>query len=343
MYGRRDFAVLMTALMLLTLSETRSQPTSDAPVSPETAAFDKSAADINSDNSSTAAAFFRSYNESAESMKKAMWKRCVSKNYVTCAKLALVHLVDRLERANDSYSLVPGVTVSSEKFHDRADNNDNDGGDVAAQKITDRDSSEAFDRLLVDKLGRYFGTLTLNVKLLDDATVQSVRKLGEAAADATIQSGRGKKQKYAQSILLAGWVTGAMLLALGMKAIAVLAGKALMTALMSLLLSGLASFRGGHSEPKSTTYEIVTKPVYSHSHSTADDTHAAGTQNNPAYRRSIGSGAAGGGGGGVVGLQHVPALSSAEDADHIVYRIHTSDKTPIYIPIIDRRRRRRRR
>lgn len=150
-------------------------------------------------------------------------------------------------------------------------------------------------------------------------------------------AGRGKKQKYAQSILLAGWVTGAMLLALGMKAIAVLAGKALMTALMSLLLSGLASFRGGggHSEPKSTTYEIVTKPVYSHSHSTADDTHSAGSQNNPTYRRSIGGGS--GGSSGVLGLQHVPAPSSAEDADHVVYRIHTSDKTPIYIPIIDRR------
>lgn len=342
MYGRRDFAVLIIALVLLVLSGTRGQPTSDAPVSPEKTTSDQTAVDINSVNP-TATTFFKSDNGLTESMKKAMWKRCVSKNYVTCAKLALVHLVDRLERANDSYSLVSGVTVSREKYH--ADVNDIGGGDVAAKTITDRDSSEAFNRLLVDKLGRYFSTLTLNVKLLDDATVQSVRKLGEAAADASIQSGRGKKQKYAQSILLAGWVTGAMLLALGMKAIAVLAGKALMTALMSLLLSGLASFRGGHSEPKSTTYEIVTKPVYSHSHSTADDTHAAGSQNNPAYRRSIGGSggvASSGSSGGVVGLQHVPAPSSAEDADHVVYRIHTSDKTPIYIPIIDRRRRRRR-
>jgi hypothetical protein len=118
-----------------------------------------------------------------------MWKRCVSKNYVTCAKLALVHLVDRLERANNSYSLVPGVTVSSEKYHDRTDDDNNGGEDVATQRNTVRDSSEAFDRLLVDKLGRYFSTLTLNVKLLDEATVQSVRKLGEAAADASIQSG----------------------------------------------------------------------------------------------------------------------------------------------------------
>ncbi|XP_022178668.1 uncharacterized protein LOC111039448 [Myzus persicae] len=332
MNGRRDSAVLMTAaLALLTLTGTRGQPTSDTSSSRETAASDQSstADDINSVDP----AFSRPFNGSAESLKKVMWKRCVSKNYVTCAKLALVHLVDRLERTNDSYSLVSGVTVSSQKLVGRAEDGD---GSVPEQTTAGRDSSEAFDRLLVDKLGHYFGTLTLNVKLLDDATVRSVRKLGEAAADASIQSGRGKKQKYAQSILLAGWVTGAMLLALGMKAIAVLAGKALMTALMSLLLSGLASFRGGgHSEPKSTTYEIVTKPVYSHSHSTADDTHSAGSQNNPTYRRSIGGGA--GGGGGVMGLQPVPAPSSAEDADHVVYRIHTSDKTPIYIPIIDRR------
>lgn len=125
---------------------------------------------------------------------------------------------------------------------------------------------------------------------------------------------------------MAGWVTGAMLLALGMKAIAVLAGKALMTALMSLMLSALASFRGGgHSEPKSTTYEIVTKPVYSHSHAT-EDAHGSGTQNNPTYRRSIGGPLQG---------------SSSEEADHVVYRIHASDKTPIYIPIERRRRRRR--
>lgn len=111
-----------------------------------------------------------------------MWKRCMSKNYVTCVKLALVHLVDRLERANDSYSLVPGVTVSSQRYGE-SDN------DVPTSSAAGRESSEASDRFIVDRLGRYFGTLTLNVKLLDDATVQSVRKLGQAAADASVPSG----------------------------------------------------------------------------------------------------------------------------------------------------------
>lgn len=111
-----------------------------------------------------------------------MWKRCMSKNYLTCVKLTLVHLVDRLEKTNDSYSLVPGVTVFSQK-QDASTNED------LPVTSAGRDSSEVFDKMLVDKLGRYFNTLTLNVKLLDDSMVQSARKLGEAAADASLQSG----------------------------------------------------------------------------------------------------------------------------------------------------------
>lgn len=128
-----------------------------------------------------------------------MWKRCMSKNYATCVKLALVHLVDRLEQANETYSLVPGVTLQSTsggRRHDAATDDDRDDDGAAADGPASsagggggggRDSSEALDRLFVDKLGRYFGTLTLNVKLLDDETARSVRKLGEAAAE--VQSG----------------------------------------------------------------------------------------------------------------------------------------------------------
>lgn len=65
-----------------------------------------------------------------------------------------------------------------------------------------------------------------------------------------------------------------------MGALALLAGKALMTALMSLMLSAIIGLKsltsGGH---KSTTYEIVTKPVYSHSNthsSSHEDVHGGG-------------------------------------------------------------------
>lgn len=55
-------------------------------------------------------------------------------------------------------------------------------------------------------------------------------------------------------------------------AIALLAGKALMTALMSLLLSALVGLKG-HGGHKSTTYEIITKPEVSHHHSHSHEEH----------------------------------------------------------------------
>lgn len=67
--------------------------------------------------------------------------------------------------------------------------------------------------------------------------------------------------------------------ALGFGALAMLAGKALMTGLMALMLSaivGLKSLTSGGE--KKTTYEIVSKPVYSatHTHSSEEQHHGHG-------------------------------------------------------------------
>jgi len=69
MYRRRDFAVLMIALVLLALSGTRGQPTTDVPVSPEKTASERTSVDIDSVNP-TATAFFKPDNGLTESMKK---------------------------------------------------------------------------------------------------------------------------------------------------------------------------------------------------------------------------------------------------------------------------------
>lgn len=55
-------------------------------------------------------------------------------------------------------------------------------------------------------------------------------------------------------------------------ALALLAGKALMTALMSLLLSALVGLKG-HGGGGHTTYEIITKPEVSHHHSHSHEEH----------------------------------------------------------------------
>lgn len=69
------------------------------------------------------------------------------------------------------------------------------------------------------------------------------------------------------------------MMSIAMAALAALAGKALMTALMALMLSAVLGLKaltsGGH---KQTTYEIVAKPSYSssQSHSSSHEDHGHG-------------------------------------------------------------------
>lgn len=90
-------------------------------------------------------------------------------------------------------------------------------------------------------------------------------------------------------MLAAGLFSGGTLMALGLSALAALAGKALMTALLSLALSGFAAFKGsGDSGHKSTTYEIITKPVVTHAHThSAEVQHEHGGHHAYAYGRSM--------------------------------------------------------
>lgn len=79
-------------------------------------------------------------------------------------------------------------------------------------------------------------------------------------------SGR-KKDKYGGALAAAGLMSGGTMLALGMSALAAMAGKALMASLLALMLAGISALRGnGDADHSKTTYEIVAKPVVSHQH-----------------------------------------------------------------------------
>ena len=87
-----------------------------------------------------------------------------------------------------------------------------------------------------------------------------------------------RKDKGGMNSLMAGlMMMKGTLGALGFGALAMLAGKALMTGLMALMLSaivGLKSLAGGGE--KKTTYEIVSKPVYTSSHTHSSEEHHGG-------------------------------------------------------------------
>lgn len=79
-------------------------------------------------------------------------------------------------------------------------------------------------------------------------------------------------------------------MALSMGALALIAGKALIAALMALMLAALNSFKALTSGKQSTTYEIITKPSYSggHSHSSQHDTvHEHSGAGSSGYGRSM--------------------------------------------------------
>lgn len=90
---------------------------------------------------------------------------------------------------------------------------------------------------------------------------------------------------------MGGMMAGLMMMkgtlgAVGFGALSLLAGKALMTGLLALMISaiiGLKSLTSG--EEKKTTYEIVSKPMYSSSHSHSTEDHHGGYGSG--YGRSI--------------------------------------------------------
>jgi hypothetical protein len=101
--------------------------------------------------------------------------------------------------------------------------------------------------------------------------------------------GKGGKKGMGQ-LLMAALMMKGTLLPIAFAALAGLAGKALMTGLLSLMLSAIIGLKSltSHGGKQAVTYEIVQKPVYSHSHSHSHELH----------HEHLGGGHGGGGGGG---------------------------------------------
>jgi hypothetical protein len=105
------------------------------------------------------------------------------------------------------------------------------------------------------------------------------------------------------------------LLPIAFAALAGLAGKALMTGLLSLMLSAIIGLKSltSHGGKQAVTYEIVQKPVYSHAHSHSHELH----------HEHLGGGHGGGGGGG--GYGHSSYGRSFNLEPGVTFRDETSE------------------
>lgn len=74
-------------------------------------------------------------------------------------------------------------------------------------------------------------------------------------------------------------LTGCALLWMGLSSIMAMATKALAASLLSIIITIVTAYRSSGHSHKSTTYEIVAKPVYSHPYAAEiqHDPHAAAT------------------------------------------------------------------
>ncbi|XP_060528312.1 uncharacterized protein LOC132703203 [Cylas formicarius] len=189
-------------------------------------------------------------------LKKSLQKNCDGVYSLTCIKLGLVSWVEKMNE-NDDYSVLPGVSIVRE--NNSAPTNTADIVSDLARDFPD-DPDARLDAFVEKKISGF----------LDNHSI----KLNFGSVKESAFTGR-KKDKGGMNQLgallgLAALMKGA-LMSMALAALAAIAGKALMTSLISLLLSALLGLKGSGGGGGHTTYEVVAKPVYTHSqtHSTS--------------------------------------------------------------------------
>ncbi|XP_063541918.1 uncharacterized protein LOC134750629 [Cydia strobilella] len=196
-----------------------------------------------------------------ETAARAMGKNCSSGIFsVTCLKIEAISVLEKLS-SKEELQLLPGITVVKEN-NENGSNAKEFAAELARAMPTKPD--ERLDKYLLYTLGNYLDTHSVKLRLLDDSASEEARAMiGEARRKGALG---GKKGGMGGLMAMAMLMKGT-LMSIGLGGLAMLAGKALMTAMMSLLLSAIIGIKSLSSGGKSTTYEIVSKPVYSHSHS----------------------------------------------------------------------------
>ncbi|XP_060529169.1 putative lysozyme-like protein [Cylas formicarius] len=221
--------------------------------------------------------------------KKSLTRDCSNYYSATCLKLDVVSWVDKMNEEED-YSVYPGVSLVREKDGARANT-----ADIVAELARDfpDDPDARLDAFLMKKLTSYLNSHSIKLDLFSkNGLVESARGRGGGGGGGGggSKGGGGGGSGNGMGMMMAyGAMMKGTLMALALGGIAAIAGKALMTGLISLLLSAIIGLKaltsGGH---KQTTYEIVAKPIYTsaHTHSESHE-HGHGGYGHSSYGRSF--------------------------------------------------------
>ncbi|KAG5884637.1 hypothetical protein JTB14_035732 [Gonioctena quinquepunctata] len=197
--------------------------------------------------------------------KRSLHRNCENSYTTTCLKLDIVSWVDKLNE-DKNYNIFPGVSIVRENV---SENTADIVTDLAREFPNDPDAR--LDAFLLRKLQGFLNNHSIRVRLFDENEQESARKGGGGG-------GGGKKGGGGMGMILAAaaMMKGTMM-ALALSALAAIAGKALMTAMISLLISGIVGLKslssGGGGK---TSYEVISKPIISHAHTSHEDYQQSG-------------------------------------------------------------------
>ncbi|XP_075210476.1 uncharacterized protein LOC142317811 [Lycorma delicatula] len=200
--------------------------------------------------------FNDSFADGIKTTKLIVKKTCLQEYSSACLKLDLIKILDRLS-ISEPLQLLPGVTLIQKPA---------DSPPPVNLRLQD---SPRLDNYLYRRVNSYLRSLSLNVQILDDNVLKRLKTFGEGAIELFEPHNEvtaRKRNKMNQAFWIAGLLSAGTMLAMGMSAMSAMAGKALMTSLLALMLSAFAALKGHNDEKKSTTYEIITRPIITHSH-----------------------------------------------------------------------------
>lgn len=223
------------------------------------------------------------FNNTSHVKSETKTRDCTNSYTATCIKLDLVSWVDKLNE-EESYIVFPGVSVVRDEVGTRTNT-----GDIVSELAREfpNDPDARLDAFLLKKITSFLSSHSVRFDLLNKDSVESGRggSGGGGSGSTSGGSGGGKKGGGGGgsggggmgTMMLAGAMMKGTMLALAFSGIAAIAGKALLTGLISLLVSAIIGIKALTSG-KQTTYEIVTKPVYTHSasHSVGHEEHHGG-------------------------------------------------------------------
>ncbi|CAK1541129.1 unnamed protein product [Leptosia nina] len=206
---------------------------------------------------------------------RTLHKECNGSLNAKCIKIHVLSFLEDLS-SRDELSLLPGLSIVRESKA-----NSSSAEEIAAEisRQFPGKPDEKLNRFLLYRLQDYLDNHSLRYRLLDPKTTKDALNMAKGDTASVGRKGGGGgggfgggKGGGGGALVAAALMMKGTLAAAALGALALLAGKALMTALMSLLLSALVGLKGGGGG-KSTTYEIITKPEVSHHHSHSHEEH----------------------------------------------------------------------